>query len=259
MLREQRLAEVFVELADTLVAQFDVVDFLYGLAADTVELLPIDATGIMLTDQRGALRTMASSSDEARLVELFVVQNDKGPCLECVRTGQALPNIDLTRSADRWPGFTAAAVSAGFGSCHVLPLRLRGDVVGAVNLFCTAVVELDEPTVALAQAMADVATIGLLQHRAVVERELLAEQLQTALNSRVVLEQAKGMLAERGGRSVSDAFTLMRGYARRTGQSLGLVAVGILDGSIETQLLTADVPARATSDSITGAVRTGVR
>lgn len=258
MLREQRLAEVFVELADTLVAEFDVVDFLRGVAGDTVELLPVDATGIVLTDQRGEVRTMASSSEEARLVELFVIQNDEGPCRDCVRTGRPFANIDLTRSADRWPGFTKAALSAGFTSCHVLPLRLRSDVVGAMNLFCTDVTELDASTLALGQAMADIATIGLLQHRAVTERELLAEQLQTALNSRVVLEQAKGMLAERGGLSVGAAFTLMRGYARRTGQSLGLVATGILAGSIETQLLTAEVSARAPSGSVPGAVRTGV-
>lgn len=241
MLREQRLAEVFVELADTLVAEFDVVEFLHSLADSTVELLPVDATGIMLADQHGQLRTMASSSEEARLVELFVVQNDEGPCRDCVDTGEPLININLSESATRWPGFTRAAVDAGFRSCHVLPLRLRGEVVGAMNLFCVGVGTLAESNATLGQAMADVATIGLLQHRAVIQREVLAEQLQTALNSRVLLEQAKGMLAERGDMSVGEAFTLMRKHARRTGQPLSLVAAGVLDGSIKTSLLTADV------------------
>jgi len=237
MLREQRLAEVFVELADTLVAEFDVVEFLHSLADSTVELLPVDATGIMLVDQHGQLRTMASSSEEARLVELFVVQNDEGPCRDCVDTGESVVNIAFSESATRWPGFTAAALAAGFGSCHVLPLRLRGEVVGAMNLFCVGVEHLDESNVTLGQAMADVATIGLLQHRAVIERGVLAEQLQTALNSRVMLEQAKGMLAERGEMSVGDAFKLMRNHARRGGQPLSLVAAGVLDGSITTSTL----------------------
>lgn len=232
MLREQRLAQVFVELADTLVAEFDVVDFLHSLADSTVELLPVDATGIMLADQRGAVRTMASSSADARLVELFVAQHDEGPCIDCVASGVAMVNIDIAASAERWPGFTAAALEARFVGCHVLPLRLRGEVVGAMNLFCRNTEELGGTDVALAQAMADVATIGLLQQRAVTEREVLAEQLQTALNSRILLEQAKGMLAERGGMSVGDAFTLMRTQARRTGQPLSVVAGAVLEGSI---------------------------
>lgn len=232
MLREQRLAQIFVELADTLVAEFDAVEFLHTLADSTVEVLPADATGIMLTDQRGALRTMASSNEEARLVELFVVQNDEGPCVDCVADGKALVNIDLSTSADSWPGFTAAAIDAGFGSCHVLPLRLRGEVVGAMNLFSHGVAELSEADAALAQAMADVATIGLLQHRAVTEREVLAEQLQTALNTRILLEQAKGMLAERGKVSVGDAFNIMRAFARRTGRPLSVVAAAVLEGRL---------------------------
>jgi len=232
MLREQRLAQVFVELADTLVAEFDVMEFFHGLAASTVELLPIDATGIMLADQRGDLRIMASSNEEARVVELFVVQNDEGPCLDCYRTGDALANVDFTTSGQRWPGFTKAATEAGFRSCHVLPLRLRGDAVGVMNLFCVGTDDFDAASFALAQAMADVATIGLLQHRAVTEREVLAEQLQTALHSRVMLEQAKGMLAERGAMTVGDAFVVMREYARRNGRPLSQVATGVLDGSI---------------------------
>jgi len=193
----------------------------------------------MLADQRGELRTMASSTEAAATVESYAVQHNEGPCIDCLRTGQLLVNVDLARSTDRWPGFAAAALSLQFRMCHVLPLRLRGDVVGAMNLFTVGTDLLGAAEIDLGQAMADVATIGLLQRRAVAEREVLAEQLQTALNSRVLLEQAKGMLAERGGVTVGEAFTLMRSYARRTGQALSLVAAGILDDSIAVSTLLA--------------------
>ena len=136
MTREQRLGRVFVELADTLVDDFDVIDLMHLLCERSVELLDADAAGLILADQHGLLQVMASTTEEARLLELFVLQNEEGPCLDCYTTGQQITNVDLGEFGQRWPRFHAAATAAGFHSTHALPLRLRGRVIGALNLFC---------------------------------------------------------------------------------------------------------------------------
>lgn len=232
MSREQRLAQVFVELADTLVDDFDVIELLHTLCERSVELLQADAAGLILADQRSALHVMASTSDEARLLELFVLQNDEGPCLDCYSTGEQMVNIDLAEVAERWPRFRAATTAAGYRSTHAIPLRLRGQVIGVLNLFCTERATLSDADVDLGQALCDIATVGLLHERSVRQGELLAEQLQHALNSRVLLEQAKGVLSERARISVDDAFTLMRAHARRNHQRLGAVAGAVIDGTL---------------------------
>lgn len=232
-----RLAQVFVELADTLVESFDVVDFLQMLTERCVELLDADASGLMLADQRGNLQLMSSTVERLRLLELFELQIDEGPCRDAFSTGLAVTNVDLAESYERWPVFTPAAVEAGFGSTHALPMRLRGQVIGALNLFTDAEARLDDDAIAVGQAMADVATIGLLQERNLHEQTALSEQLQTALHSRVLVEQAKGVLAERAGISVSEAFSRMRTHARRNGQPLTTVATAVVDGSINVREL----------------------
>ncbi|NEA35813.1 GAF and ANTAR domain-containing protein [Streptomyces sp. SID13031] len=237
MSREQRLTEVFVELADTLVDDFDVIDLLHTLCERSVELLPADAAGLILADQRGALQVMASTTTEARVLELFVLQNDEGPCLDCYSTGRQMVNIDLAEVAQRWPRFHAATTELGYHSTHALPLRLRGQVIGVLNLFCAEPATLSETDVDLGQALCDMATVGLLQERAVQQGHLLAEQLQAALNSRILLEQAKGVLSERTRISVDEAFTLMRAYARRNQQPLGAVAAAVIDGTIPATAL----------------------
>jgi len=236
--RTRRLAQVFVELADTLVEDFDVLDFLQMLTERCVELLHADAAGLMLADQRGGLQLMASSLERARLLELFELQHEEGPCLDAYATGAAITNIDLAEARERWPNFTAAAQAAGFGATHALPMRLRGQVIGALNLFTDRPVRLGVDDLAVGQAMADVATIGLLQKRTLREQTILSEQLQTALNSRVLVEQAKGMLASRGSISVAEAFTRMRSHARRNGLALTTVASSVVDGSIDARVLT---------------------
>jgi transcriptional regulator with GAF, ATPase, and Fis domain len=233
MRREHRITQVFIELADTLVADFDVVDFLRTLAEVSVELLDVDAAGLMLADEKGVLRVMASSDDQVELLELFELQQNEGPCPECFRTGQPVVNTDLRR----WPEFAGAAAAGGYASAHALPLRLRGHVIGALNLFRTGVDPLSDEDITLGQALADIATIGLLHERKARGQQILAEQLQGALDSRVVIEQAKGMLAERAGLSPADAFTAMRSYARGTGRRLADVANGVLDGSLATSAL----------------------
>jgi GAF domain-containing protein len=237
MVGPQRLARVFVELADTLVEEFDVVDFLHMLTERCVELLNADAAGLMLADQRGNLQLVASTVERAQLLELFELQAGEGPCLECFSTGRAVTNVDLPEARARWPVFSAAAVQAGFRSTHALPMRLRGQVIGALNLFADRQVRLDDDDIAIGQAMADVATIGLLHERNLREQTVLSEQLQTALHSRVLIEQAKGVLAARADITVPQAFTRMRTHARRNGLTLTGVATAVIDGTIDERIL----------------------
>lgn len=232
MSREQRLAGVFVELADTLVADFDVIDFLHTLTERSVELLHADAAGLILVDPQGQLQVLASTTDQARVLELFELQNSQGPCLDCFRSGQPVVNVDLAEVVTRWPSFEAATTAAGFRSVHALPLRLRGQVIGAMNLFCRDRSSLTDDDVSVGQALADVATIGLLQERTVRHGEIVAEQLQAALNSRILIEQAKGVLAERSGIDVDEAFAVLRAYARSNGSQLSAVATAVISGSV---------------------------
>lgn len=210
----ERLAEVFVEMADTLVDDFDLVEFLQRVAARTAELMDVTAVGLLLADHHGELQFMAASDEATRLLELFQLQNHEGPCLDAFRSGEPVVNADLTRAADQWPTFAPQAAARGYRSVHAIPLRLRGQVIGALNLFGDETGHLDAADVTVAQALADVATIGLLQERAIHSGEVLTEQLQGALNSRIVIEQAKGLLAGLHGLDLDQAFTLLRGYAR---------------------------------------------
>jgi hypothetical protein len=232
-----RVARVFVELADTLVEQFDPVDFLHMLADRCVEMLEADAAGLMLADERGDLRLVASTEERVRLLELFQLDVREGPCLDCFTTGRPQPNVDLQATSDRWPRFCRAAVDAGFGATHALPMRLRGQVIGALNLFTEASRPLTDDDVAVGQAMADIATIGLLHERNLHDQTILSEQLQTALNSRVLIEQAKGVLAARSGLSVAEAFTRMRAHARRRGLTLTAVAGAVVEGRLDEAVL----------------------
>jgi transcriptional regulator with GAF, ATPase, and Fis domain len=209
----QLLSETFVELTDTLVADFDVIDFLHVLTDRSAALLDVSAAGLLLADQRGELRVVAASSEAARVLELFQLQNDQGPCLDCFRSGRPVTATDL--GADqRWPRFADAAARAGFTAVQALPMRLREQVIGALNLFRAAPGVFDPMNVRVGQALADVATIGLLHERSMRRGEILNEQLQTALNNRVIIEQAKGKLAERLGLDMDQAFSLLRDHAR---------------------------------------------
>jgi GAF domain-containing protein len=227
---EIELADVFVEMADTLVADFDVIDFLHVLTERCVQLLGISAAGLLLTDGQDRLQVVAASSERTRLLELFQLQTDQGPCVDCFRTGQQISVADLP-AAGRWPRFTEAAAEVGFAAVHALPMRLRDQVIGALNLFDITPGALDADKLRVGQALADVATIGLLQQRAIHRRDVLTEQLQTALNSRVLIEQAKGILAERLRVDMDQAFTTLRQGARSHNRRLSELAQGIVDGS----------------------------
>lgn len=228
---ERQLAEVFVELADTLVDDFDLIDFLHRLSVRCVELLGVSAAGLLLTDQRGALQVVAASTEQTRLLELLQLQTNEGPCPECFHTGRPVMATDLTAAAGRWPRFVAVAGQIGFASVHALPMRLRTQIIGTLNLFGTRPGALSADTIQLAQALADVATIGLLQARAISHRDNLAEQLQTALNSRVIIEQAKGVIAERHQLDMDQAFTLLRDTARSGNRRLADLSRAVVDGA----------------------------
>jgi GAF domain-containing protein len=230
--REFQLARALVDLADTLVADFDVVDLLQRLVEDSVDLLGASQAGLLLADQ-GGIRVLASTSEDARLLELFQVQNDEGPCLDCISAGTPVLVPNLTAAADRWPRFVPAALEHGFRSTHTLPLRLRADVIGALGLFHTAPGALEEDDMRAAQALADIATIGILQQRTIARGEVLAEQMQTALNSRVVIEQAKGVLAANGGIGMEAAYARLRSYCRPRNLGLTVTAAAVADRSLD--------------------------
>ena len=238
MTTEQRLAQVFVELADTLVDEFDAIDFLATLTERSVELLDADAAGVIVRDRRGALQVVASTTHKAEILELFELQNDEGPCLDCLGSGQPVVNVSVAEARTRWPEFSAAAGRAGYHSTHALPLRLRDSVVGAMNLFSQDTGRLSDEHVALGRALADIATIGLLQERAVRESGMLAEQLQTALNSRIMIEQAKGVLFAIAGTEMGVAFSLMRDYSRRNNVPVKVVAQRVIERELTVDDLT---------------------
>jgi GAF domain-containing protein len=237
MPREALLARALIELADTLVDDFDVVELLTRLVDRCVEVLGVSAAGLMLVAPEGDLRVVASSSEAMRVVELFELQSQEGPCLDCYHAGEPVVNQDLAIVNGRWPNFAPVALDAGFRSVHALPMRLRGQVIGALNLFRTDEGVLDTIDVAAGQALADMATITILQHRATLESQIVNEQLSFALNSRIVIEQAKGILAERRSLDMEQAFTLLRTYARSHNLRLIDVAQRIIDRTLDAATL----------------------
>jgi GAF domain-containing protein len=246
MPREAMLARTFVELADTLVADFDVVELLTLLADRCVDVLDVDAAGLMLVAPDGDLRVMASSSEAMRVLELFELQTKEGPCLDCYRRGQPVVNQDLATVDGRWPRFAAEALAAGFHSVHALPMRLRGTVIGALNLFHIEPGAMRQTDIESAQALADVATIAILQHRATLEAQHLNEQLNHALNSRVVIEQAKGMVAHRESLNMEQAFATLRNHARNHNLRLADVARDVIAGTLTAAALDRPPPAKST-------------
>ena len=230
MISAERMSDLFVEVADTLVDEFDVVDFLHNLTVHAVTIGGATAAGLMLTDQMGRLQFMAASHPSSEALELFQLQNSEGPCLDCFTTGSPIVNADLSTAAGRWPTFAPRALELGYGSVHAFPMRLRDNVIGALNLFGSSHALFEESDVRLVQALADVATIALMQERAIRRAEELTEQLQGALTSRVVIEQAKGAVAALAGISPDEAFEVLRRRARSNRQRLAEVALAVLEG-----------------------------
>jgi GAF domain-containing protein len=233
MTRESDVVRSLVEMADTLVDDYDVVDMLTGLADRCVNLLGISAAGVMLASAEGSLGLVASSSEAMRLLELFELQAQEGPCLDAFRTGLRVEHENLQAGSGRWPSFSAAALGVGFRSALALPLRLREVTLGALNLLSITQTPMDEADVIVARAFADLATLSIVQHRAAAEAQRLNEQLSAALTSRVVIEQAKGVVSERVGVDLAEAFSRLRAYARDHNLRLTDVARGAIDGTLD--------------------------
>ncbi|MGK2956967.1 MAG: GAF and ANTAR domain-containing protein [Acidimicrobiales bacterium] len=237
MKREELLAETFVELADTLVDDYDIIDFMQTLADRSVELLDVSAAGIMLADIAGQLHHVACSSEQMRLVELFELQVEEGPCFDAYREQVPVRCDSAQDVARRWPRFAPYVRDSGFVAVSAVPMRLRSQVVGALNLFASHVGALSDEDVVVAQAMADIATIGILQQRMITDTRVFSSQLEVALESRVWIEQAKGVVAEHNGVSVDAAFQLIRGFARSHNRLLSDTARQIVDGTLSPEQL----------------------
>jgi GAF domain-containing protein len=235
--REHAITQAFVSIGNSMVDGADVVDLLSGLTSDCARLLDIASAGLLLADDQGVLHVLAASSERTRDLEIFQLQRDQGPCLDCFHTGQQVSVNDLNRETERWPEFVAAATAAGFAAVHALPMRLRGTVLGALNLFGDKAGALAADDLALAQALAHVASIALITDKATSDERTINQQLQAALSSRVMIEQAKGILAQVGILDMDQAFTTLRGYARDHDERLSEVAEHLISGRLAAQQL----------------------
>ena len=242
---EQLLIRTLVELADTLVDDFDLVELLTLCAHRCVETIDVSAAGLMLVSPGGDLRVVASSSEAARIVELFEIQGAEGPCVDCYRTGTAVFGESVAEITSRWPSFARVAIDVGFQSVHAIPMRLRGKVVGALNLFRQEAGSLSPADVLAAQALADVSTIAILQYEAGRHAQIVNDQLHNALTSRIMIEQAKGIVSERLGVDMEGSFSTLRRYARSHNSRLVDVARDVINGAIPSNSLD---PGRSTSD-----------
>jgi GAF domain-containing protein len=236
--REERINEAFLKVADTLMDSYDVVDLLSTLVHECADLLGRQGGGILIADATGDLELLASTSEAAEFVEVMQLAAGTGPCVDCFTTGKPVSVPDISASGDRWPQFRTAALDRGFRSLHATPMRMRGKVVGTMNLLGSETGGLDERDAALAQALADVAIIGILQERSLRDPRILTEQLHLALDTRVLVEQAKGVLAHTLGLDMEDAFNTLRRHARENSLPLRDVAEGVVSRSIDVSTLT---------------------
>jgi len=233
MIQTEHLSALFVEVADTLVDDFDLVMFLQSLTRHVAVVSEASAVGLMLADQHGELRFMAASNESGEMLELLQLQTHEGPCLDCFVSGECVVDAQLAGAVgrERWPVFAPAALAAGFSAAHAFPMRLRETIIGTINAFSTEGAVLAEDERRVVQGLADIATIAILQERSIARAEALSEQLQRALDSRIVIEQAKGALSRTAGVTVDEAFEILRARARSKRQRLVEVAAEVLERS----------------------------
>lgn len=222
--REARLLQTFVTLADTLVADYDVVDLLQTLVDACRDILDVTDAGILLANAEGDLELIASTSETTRLVEVIQLAAEAGPCIECYRSAKPVTVADLTDVPPEWSAFQRSALQNGYTAIDAIPMRLRDVTIGTLNLLHTSTESGSDADLSAATAFADVATIGILHERAVHDSTVLAQQLQTALDSRVLIEQAKGVVSYTAQVPVDAAFELIRSHARENGLRLSDVA-----------------------------------
>jgi hypothetical protein len=228
--RQALTATTFVEIVDTLVDDFDVIDVLTHLTSRSVELLQAAAAGILLADAAGQLRVIGASTEQVGLLELFQIQNDEGPCLDSYRTGTVVFNANLDADS-AWPRFAKESVRCGYPSVCAVPLRLKSLTLGCLNLFMSEPIALTGAEMLLSQALADVASIAIVQDQATREAAIREGHLQHALTSRISIEQAKGMISERIGVDMDEAFNRLRSFARTNNRLLTEVAQSIVAGT----------------------------
>ncbi|MFE9581583.1 GAF and ANTAR domain-containing protein [Nocardia sp. NPDC006044] len=229
MSRERRLVEAFVQLADSLVEDYDPVDVVQELLDRAVELLPVDTAAVLLAGDGEDMKVLATTSEATRWLELLQIQAQDGPCVRSYRTGERVIVEDLEAARGEWPAFAKQALLDGFQSVYALPLRLRADRVGALNLFSAGAERLSGDDLLVGQALADIASIAILQARLLAGHKTVNGQLQLALQSRIVIEQAKGMLAAHGDLDPETAFDALRGYARHTRVRVPELARAVVD------------------------------
>ena len=245
--RERSVSAAFVAIANSLAEDYDAVDLFTGLTTHCADLLDVASAALLLADERGVLHVMAASSDATRDLETFQLQRQEGPCLDCHHDGSAILVPDLATERARWPVFVPAAIAAGFGAVHAVPMRLRDVVLGTLGLFSTRPGVLNAEDVDLAQALAHVASVALVADKALSDKAAINEQLQRALQSRVILEQAKGVLAERGGLEMAEAFAVLRRHARDHNQKLSELAHSLVSRELPaTEVLDHARPRSAT-------------
>ncbi|MFB2585338.1 GAF and ANTAR domain-containing protein [Herbiconiux liukaitaii] len=231
--REARLSQTFITLADTLVEDYDIVDFLQTLVEETVQVLEAADAGILLPNESGALKVAAATSERSHLVSLLQLDADEGPCVDAFTSGRIVTVDDIATTYARWPTFATQAASVDYQAMYAIPLRLRSQTIGSLNLFSDRPGPMDAKDTDIARAFADVATIGILQERAISESDIARQQLQRALDSRVLIEQAKGVIAQTERLDMGEAFVLLRSRARNSGRRLSLVAQEVVDGAAE--------------------------
>jgi len=232
MTRTERLFDAFATLADTLVAGYDVLDLLQSLVEYCHELLDVDSAGILLANADGELEVVASTNEANTLVEIMQLDANAGPCLESFRTRAVVSVPDIDVDSDRWPDFAAIAGAQGIHSVYAIPLRLRQTTIGTLNLMREQRGEINRYDIRAAQALADVATIGILQERTIRDASTIRDQLQQALSSRIVIEQAKGVVAETAKVSMDTAFERIRSHARKHQTPLSEVARQLVAGEV---------------------------
>lgn len=245
--REARVLAAVVTLVDSLLQDFDVVELLTSLAEHCAQLLDVASAGLLLVDPHGRLHLMASTSEQTQDLELFQLQADQGPCLDSFATGEPVSVADVSNAADRWPQFVPAALTAGFASVHAVPMRAAGSVLGAMGLFGTHVGELNGADRQVAQTLAHIASVAIVQEHSPTPSSL-PPQLRSALVSRVLVEQAKGYLSESLGVSVADAFGLLRSHARSHDGHLTEIARRLIDDADGRDSIVAAI--RSTADPI---------
>jgi GAF domain-containing protein len=226
-------ADVVGSVAEALLSdELDLIDVLDQLLMACLSILGVDAAAVLIDDQNGHLIPVASSSEEARLLELFQVHMNQGPCLDAIRGGTTVFSHDLQDERERWPAFCDAALEIGYHSVVAVPMRLNGTTIGGLNIFSNQAGQQSDERRRLGTALGHLAALAISHQQSARRSAALAEQLQHALSSRVVIEQAKGVLAERLDLTMEAAFDRIRRYARDHNQKLGEVCAGVISGEI---------------------------